>query len=699
MKRETLSSESEEAEFTSLKSDWVGLLAKEEFSGDQLEYLQSEFDRQREIIRGLSIGESKAIFELERTKNSLSYRIGRAITFPLRKISSIVKNTRGNENNPEIPDGVFQDAFPELRISPELVPSSKADSFGIAMIQDFLMMMRDGRPSSNEIRDRLKRRSRSIEGDVMKNSIFAITKFVLANSGHRSQRSSFFVGALRYLILNDSMAAMEYYDEYSKEIPDERADKEMVTLLMKVGEMKRPYSILKKIRESKWKNDISEELESQIKLLDGGFDGEVFHDRSKGEPGRVMYCASQCLPHTNNGYAIRTHEVVKGISSNGREVSVCARHGYPLDRSDFSGEYSEHENIIDGIEYMFNPSGKEDGSPEISYNKVFNFTSFTEYQELYASTLLRQAEIVKPEIIHAASNFVVGMAAVNVAKAIGVPSVYEIRGFWHETQASKRVAYRNSDHYNLSESMEIEVAKRADYVFTITQAIADILIEYGIEKEKIGVLPNCVNSDDFRPMGRDINLEEKYELFDKVVIGYIGSFVEYEGLDILLDAVAMIRDEVGEYLKVMLVGDGPELPMVKERATELGIDDLVIFTGRIPHNEVRRHYSVIDITPFPRRGRRVCELVSPLKPFEALAMEKAVIVSDVAALSEIIQHGKTGLVHQKDDPQSLSGCIKKLVLDDRDRRELSENGRKWVVKNRTWEMAGKRVEAAYDSLS
>jgi len=114
---------------------------------------------------------------------------------------------------------------------------------------------------------------------------------------------------------------------------------------------------------------------------------------------------------------------------------------------------------------------------------------------------------------------------------------------------------------------------------------------------------------------------------------------------------------------------------------------------------VSDHYSIIDITPFPRRGRRVCELVSPLKPFEALAMGKAVIVSDVAALDEIIQHEKTGLVHRKDDAQSLARCIKELVLDDRYRRELSKNGRNWVTKNRTWKMAGETVEAVYDRIS
>ena len=674
-------------------------MPEEEFSKDQIDFLQSEFDRQKEMIIRLSIGESEAKLELDRIKNSISYKLGRALTLPLRKISSSLTQKKEERFESDVLESVIEEAFPELHISPQLVPSSKNDSFGVMLIQEFLTMMRDGRPSANAVRDHLKGRSRSIDQEVMENSIFAITRYILANFGHQSQRASFFLGAFRYLILNNEMGALRYYDEFRADIPEPRADKEMVVLLMKMGEIRRPYSIITKIGDSGWKAGIIKDLEAQITLLENGFTGEVFSNyQPKLETGKVMYCASQCLPHTSNGYAIRTHEVVKGISSNGRDVTVCARHGYPLDRSDFRGEYKHHENVIEQIEYMFNPSGREDGVPEIDYNKVFNFTSFGEYQDIYTSTLLRQAEIVKPEVIHAASNFVVGMAAVNVAKALDIPSVYEIRGFWHETQASKRPGYRDSDHYNLSESMEIEVAKRADYVFTITQSIADILIEYGVEREKIGLLPNCVNPDEFEPIGRDIALEEKYELFDKVVIGYIGSFVEYEGLDILLDAVSMIRDKVGEYLKVILVGDGPELSMVKKSATELGIDDLVIFTGRIPHNEVKRHYSVIDITPFPRKGRRVCELVSPLKPFEALAMGKTVIVSDVKALSEIISDGETGMVHEKDNASELAGCIEKLVLDHQLRKSLGDRGRDWVVKNRTWKMAGRIIETTYEDL-
>jgi glycosyltransferase involved in cell wall biosynthesis len=389
---------------------------------------------------------------------------------------------------------------------------------------------------------------------------------------------------------------------------------------------------------------------------------------------------------------------MKGLKNHGKKVHVYLRHGYPLDRNDFFGDFKNSIDIIEDVEYHFNPSNHSSGMPEIDYSDVFNFSKFEEYHDLCVSTLKKQTEALKPSIIHAASNFVVGIAAINVAKTLGIPSIYEIRGFWHITQASKRVGYDNSDHYMLSESMELEAASRADYVFTITQGIADILIDYGISENKISILPNAVDIEKFNPIERDHELEDELELYEKVVLGYIGSFVEYEGLDLLLQAVALIRDEVGEYFRVILVGDGLVFDELLEMARFLGINDIVTFTGRVPHGDVQRYYSLIDITAFPRKGRRVCELVSPLKPFEAMAMKKAVIASNVKALSEIVQDGKTGLLHEKDNAESLADCIKKLVLDDKLRDNLASEGRKWVEKHRTWKTVTKVVAEKYDEL-
>lgn len=664
-----------------------------EFSDDQLDYLQSEFDRQKKIIEEFGKKNSDIISELERVKQSFSYKIGRFMTAPLRYFIPAKNKHKVHATPTKIQEF---DPFPKIFVNPDLVPSSKEESFSRALIEDLLMKMNKRVDSSNEYRDFLKTRVRSMPIKYIKNAVWSVTNHITINAAYRPHRNHFFVGSMRFFLLNRHNYAIEYFNDFGARIEDDRARREYIDVLIKMGEIKKPMKELKLVTNELFKREKESILASRVNLLEQGFSREIHTDlRSGSFSGNVMYCVAQSRPFTTNGYAIRTHEVAKSIQRNGRKIIVCARDGYPLDRSDFHGHVGELEFDIEGINYEFSCI---DETPLINYNDVFNLSKYEEYHDLYASTLLRQIEVHNPEIIHAASNFVVGMTAVNVARAIGIPSIYEIRGLWHETRASKKIGYANSDHYNISESLEIEVAKRADFVLTITSSIAEILVDYGIERSKIAVLPNCVDSDKFTPMKRDIALEDKYELYDKIVIGYVGSFVEYEGLDILLHSLSSMEKSSKDMLKVLLVGDGPEIENLKRLALELDLQKMVVFVGRVPHDEVSRYYSLIDITPFPRKGRRVCELVSPLKPFEAMAMGKCVIVSDVKALEEFIENGKNGLIHQKDNPIDLRRCIEKLVSDDRLREKVGLEAREWIIRNRTWDVAGGVIESAYSKL-
>ena len=119
------------------------------------------------------------------------------------------------------------------------------------------------------------------------------------------------------------------------------------------------------------------------------------------------------------------------------------------------------------------------------------------------------------------------------------------------------------------------------------------------------------------------------------MIGYIGSLVSYEGLDLLISSLPWFNKARIKF-KLLIVGDGAYMEKLQDLTNNLGLTDLVLFTGRVPHEEVERYYSIVDIAPFPRLPP-VTEMVSPLKLFEAMAMEKAVIASDVHALTEIVQ--------------------------------------------------------------
>lgn len=671
------------------------------FSEKQVEYLRSEFERQRRWVKSLSDREAAALTELEKTRESVSYRVGRAITWPIRKVLKTLNNPTGR---------IFlwgttvetyeQEIFSPFIISPELLPESGSHGIPDVFIQDMLLSIRIGALSVNEIKDEIFERSFEMDNDLLLDCLIRITRHAINTREYHGNIKNMFVGSFRSLVLKEPILAVRFYDEFGKEMSDVRADKTLVQTLVKLGYVNRAKKALDSMKNDSWTKETRLEIKPMTDLIDKGFSGDFYKKRSwKPNPGSVVYFASQTMPYTTSGYAIRTHGLVSSIRDLGHDITVCARHGYPLDRADFKGEYLGNSEEIDGIKYLFNTSNRSDDSPEIPYGKVFNFRKYEEYHYLACETLSQQIEEIKPFVIHAASNFVTGMAAVNTAKALGIPSIYEIRGFWHLTQASKRKGYENSDHYHLSEALELEVASIADHVFVITQALADILIDYGVDENKITILPNSVDVEKFNPMERDSELEDYLEAYDKVVLGYIGSFVEYEGLDLLLEAIASIRKEIGDQLRVILVGDGPVMKELREMSKFLGIDDIVKFTGRVSHDEVQRYYSIVDIMAFPRKGRRVCELVSPLKPFEAMAMEKAVIASDVSALAEIVDDGKTGLLHKKDDSSSLAECIKRLIEDSDLRASLSKAGREWVKEHRSSKAIAGRVTQVYEDLS
>ncbi|WP_257291811.1 glycosyltransferase family 4 protein, partial [Endozoicomonas sp. ONNA1] len=179
---------------------------------------------------------------------------------------------------------------------------------------------------------------------------------------------------------------------------------------------------------------------------------------------------------------------------------------------------------------------------------------------------------------------------------------------------------------------------------------------------------------------------------------YVGSMVDYEGLDLLINATEQLRDKGLTGFKVLMVGDGAVKAELELMAQKKQLQDLIIYTGRVPHDEVEDYYSLIDICPFPRKGLPVCEMVSPLKPFEAMAMGKAVVSSDVAALAEIVQDERTGLLHKMDDAEDLADKLQLLIEQPKLREQYGQAAREWVVAERDWKVLAKRVDAVYKRL-
>jgi len=409
-------------------------------------------------------------------------------------------------------------------------------------------------------------------------------------------------------------------------------------------------------------------------------------DSLKNDTRNVFYLLHNSLPTHSGGYACRSHGIIKNMDTNHWNIIPYSRLGYPWDSKGFRNLPIVKTESFDGIQYNRIYIGLQGhGSMKI-----------TDYVSEYANAIVSRAKRGKPIIIQAASNHVNGLAAVMAARILGIKCIYEVRGLWEITRLSRQPKWAGSEQALLIEYLETEAAIRSDIVITLNQAMKQKLITRGVDEQNIHIVPNGVDSNRFKPLQRVSEIEVELELDDKVVIGYVGSIVDYEGLDLLMEAVVELSKLTINAFHVLIVGDGAHLEHIKGLVENLEIEDLVTFTGRVNHEKVESYYSVIDILVFPRKGSEVTEMVPPLKPLEGMSMEKCVLVSDVSALAEMIEDGQTGVIFKKDDEQSLIYALKKCISDVEFRIGLGKSAREWIIQNRDWKEITKSLQSVYD---
>lgn len=394
----------------------------------------------------------------------------------------------------------------------------------------------------------------------------------------------------------------------------------------------------------------------------------------------VCLIAHTSLPFHSNGYATRTHEIAKQLSQH-YDLTVLTRPGYPLDVIKIDS--IEEENVIDGVVYK-----------NIQGAHYFD-DSLSEYIDNASRALLKEFINIKPKLVHASSSKHNALPALIAARTLGIPFVYEVRGFWEVTRASVNPRWGESERFHIEHDLEVFIASHADQVVALTGGIKQELVRKGINGQKITVVSNAISVDKFTNNSPSVG---KYSTryADVPVIGYVGSIVEYEGLDDLIDALEIVSTE-GFKFKLVIAGDGNKLDAITQKANASFIKNNIDLLGRIPHEEVGDLIDAIDIMPLPRKPLPVCEMVSPLKPFESMICKKPLIGSDVAAIAEIIQHEKTGLLFQKGNTKDLALKIIQLLKSPTLRTELGENAYKWVTDNKTWEKVSESYHQIYSS--
>ncbi|SDO41647.1 PEP-CTERM/exosortase A-associated glycosyltransferase, Daro_2409 family [Rhodoferax sp. OV413] len=312
--------------------------------------------------------------------------------------------------------------------------------------------------------------------------------------------------------------------------------------------------------------------------------------------------------------------------------------------------------------------------------------------------LQQVAELVRPDILHAHSPVLNALPTLRVGKRLGIPVVYEVRAFWEDAAVDHGTTEEGSLRYRFTRRLETRALKRANHVFTICEGLRADIVARGIPAENVTVIPNAVDIESFDVGGvPDMALKSQLGLAGSTVLGFIGSFYAYEGLDVLLNALPQILQRVPN-VRVLLVGGGPQDAALKAQAQALGIQDKVVFTGRVPHAEVRRYYDLVDVLAYPRHSMRLTELVTPLKPLEAMAQGRLLAASDVGGHLELIQDGKTGTLFKADDADALASKVLDLLANQDRWPALRAQARSFVETERNWPVSVARYRPVYERL-
>lgn len=307
-------------------------------------------------------------------------------------------------------------------------------------------------------------------------------------------------------------------------------------------------------------------------------------------------------------------------------------------------------------------------------------------------------EQVRPDILHAHSPVLNAMPALRVGKRLGIPVVYEVRAFWEDAAVDHGTTEEGSLRYRFTRRLETRAFKQANHVFTICEGLRSDIVARGIPEEKVTVIPNAVDIDAFDVGGvPDAVLKTRLGLANCSIIGFIGSFYAYEGLDVLLAALPAILEKMPQ-VRVLLVGGGPQDAALNAQVQALGLQDKVVFTGRVPHAEVQRYYDLVDVLVYPRHSMRLTELVTPLKPLEAMAQGRLVAASDVGGHKELIQDGKTGVLFKADNPDALAAKVCGLLSSQDVWPALRAQARSFVESERNWPVSVARYRSVYERL-
>ena len=394
---------------------------------------------------------------------------------------------------------------------------------------------------------------------------------------------------------------------------------------------------------------------------------------------RILHILDHSIP-LHSGYTFRTAAILREQRALGWETFHLT--------SPKQGETTAMVEEIEGLRFHRTavPTPASSGIAELRQIRAVQ------------ARIEQLAAELRPDILHAHSPVLNAIPAIRAGRKLGIPVVYEIRAFWEDAAVDHGTTTEGSLRYRATKGLETWAIKRADHVFTICEGLRADIVGRGIPAAKVTVIPNAVDIESFQLSGdADPALREQLGLAGTTVVGFVGSFYAYEGLDLLLEAFPALLQKRPE-LRLLLVGGGPQDANLKAQAERLGVADKVVFTGRVPHKQVSRYYDQIDLLAYPRHSMRLTELVTPLKPLEAMAQGRLFVASDVGGHKELIRDGETGRLFKAGSAQALAAAIDDLLAHRERWPAMRAAGRQFVEEVRNWTNSVANYTPVYRSL-
>lgn len=383
---------------------------------------------------------------------------------------------------------------------------------------------------------------------------------------------------------------------------------------------------------------------------------------------KILHVLHTSLP-VIAGYTIRSRYIIEHSRRAGCELAVVSS--------------AQHTNgdalfeIIQGVPYFRTPNSLRKLPP-----------AFKEAHAMW--TLARRLKEVvrqwRPDVIHAHSPVLVGLPALRVAREFRIPLVYEVRDLWENASVDRGKFSADSPLYKLARRLETVVFQRSQAVVTICESLKNEIAPR--VRGPLHVVGNGFDAASFVPRPKKPEVLKRWGLGGRRVIGYIGTFQPYEGLDLLVRALPKILHQLPN-TQLMITGAGGVQSELERLTAELGLGQQITFTGRVPHEDVLDLYAASDLLAYPRISTRTTRITTPLKPVEAMAMGKPVVVSDLPAMRELVKPDETGLVFRAGDFDDLARVAGGLLADPERCEKIGQQAREEVMETRQW---GKLVE-------